>query len=192
MIKLALEHLYDATVARFAADEINAVNVFGWSQPAQNLGDRPRVAWIPGDPGSSLGELGGARNPGQEIRPLAQLNELFTVIITAWDPRDPDSERAQYRAARWLYEAWFRAIYLAAPATFRVRSQTWMREQVEGHFGATLRCVCEVQSPILDALPDEPIVGGAYAGRADGIGINVPTADVGVELQTSDSDDNDE
>jgi hypothetical protein len=182
VIKLALEHAFDSVVAQFAGDDINAVNAFGWRQPAQHLDTLPRIAWVPGDPSGALGELVGARDPGRHPRPLAQLNELVTVYITAWDPRDHvEDERAAYRAARFLYDAWFRAMYLALHGTFKVRAQSWSTAQLERHFGATIRVVFEVQAPIVDALPDEPLVGSAYAGLAEGAEVAV-TPDLTMQL----------
>jgi hypothetical protein len=191
MIKLAVEHLYDSVVASFTENAINAENVFGWRTPAQYSSELPRCAWVPGDDQSgTLGELGGARNPGQDVRALAQLGELFTVYLTAADPRDVENERAQYRATRWLYEAWYVAMYRAAHGTFKVRSQAWVKTKLERSYGATLRVVCEVQAPILDALPDEPLVGDTFAGHGNTIGIVVPTGQVDVELVTETESDN--
>lgn len=185
MIVLAVENLYNAVRESFAADQINAENVFGWRSPAQYTSDLPRCAWVPGDDGGGLGELGAPRGPGQEPRSLANLAELFTVYLTAADPRDAENEQAQYHAARFLYEAWYRAMYRAAHGTFRVRSQRWVTDQtIERSYGATLRVVCEVQAPIVDALPDEPLVGGAYAGLADAVGVNVPTGHINIDLVT--------
>lgn len=185
MIKLAVENLYDSVRASFIENAINAENVFGWRTPAQYSSELPRCAWVPGDDKSgTLGELGGARNPGQDPRPLAQLGELFTVYLTAADPRDPENELAQYHATRFLYEAWYVALYRAAHGTFRVRSQGWVTSKRERSYGATLRVVCEVQAPIVDALPDEPLVGDTFAGRADTVFVTVPSGHVDLELVT--------
>lgn len=185
MIKLAVENLYDSVAASFTENNINAENVFGWRTPAQYSSELPRCAWVPGDDKSgTLGELGGARNPGQDPRALAQLGELFTVYLTAADPRDPENELAQYRATRWLYEAWYVAMYRAAHGTFKVRSQAWVTTKRERSYGATIRVLCEVQAPIVDALPDEPLVGDAYAGLSDAININVPVGHVDFDSAT--------
>jgi len=180
MIKLALEDMYDRVQASFADDGINAEHVFGWRTPAQYPGSLPRCAWVPGDDGA-LGELG-APLLAQDPRPLAQLNELFTVYMSASDPRDIENERAQYHATRFLYEAWFRAAYRAAHGTFRIKSQRWVHKQTDRSFGATLRVVCEIQAPLVDALPDEPLVGSAFAGLADSTDVNVPTGNVVVSF----------
>lgn len=180
---LALEHAYTAVSTFFTENNINAVNVFGWREVDRYDRDLPGVVWTPGDESGSLGELGGARNPGQDVRPLANLGELFTVHFVAFDPREPESELAQYRCARMLYEIWYVAMYGAACGTFRVRSQKWVRGQTTiRSFGAVLRAVVEVQAPLVEALPDEPLVGEAYAGQSDTVGITDVTHELTVKL----------
>lgn len=170
MSKLALEHMFDSVVTSFTSDGINAVNYFGWRESAQHRDQvLPYIVWAPGDPSDSLGDLGAARYPGAQPKPLALLTELFTVYITAHDPSAIEDERAQYHVTRLLYDAWFRAVYRAIHGTFKVRSQQWLTGKTERRFGATLRVVCQVDAPILDVLPDEPLVGEGYAGQADGV-----------------------
>jgi hypothetical protein len=149
---LAAEALYNAVQARFLAEGTAAANVFGWRKPAQYpIGDR--VAWVPGDPSGNIGETGPARNPGRNPRPIGTLRELFTVVINAADPTDPENELAQYKAARLLRDAWYRAVYLAAHGTFAIKSESWITSTLERRYGAALRVVCWVEAMI----PDSPL-----------------------------------
>jgi len=148
---LAIDFYYAAIVTRFTAEGTAAVNVFGWQTPAQHP-EGNRIAWVPGDPAGKMGEMGAPRQPGRNPRPIATLHELFTVYIDAVDTAALDDEAAQYRAARNLYNAWFRALYLAAHGNFVVRSIDWNVGPVERRYGATIRAVVAVDSMV----PDKP------------------------------------
>lgn len=154
---LALEKLYGDVVALFAAEGTNCTQLFGWRAPAQQvLG--PRIAWVPGDAGGSVGQDGPARSPGRNPRSLRTLHELFQVVISSSDPSDPENELLQYKATRLLRDAWHRAAFLSARGTFQIRSEAWVIERNERRFGAALRIVCEIQSMIPDeALPIAPV-----------------------------------
>lgn len=188
---LALEHLYQSVREYFTFNQINAVNVFGHREVGRIDEALPRIVWTPGDPGGAVGEVGGARNPGSYPQPVANLAELFTVHIVGHDTRDPESELAQYHVTRQLYDIWLVAVYRANGANFRVRSQAWVKGRtVDRSYGAMLRAVCEVQSPIVDALPDEPLVGALDAGQANAVAVVPTDADLTVSLVTStDPDD---
>jgi len=151
---LALVKLYTDVAARFALETPDVKNVFGWREPARQHVGR-RIAWVPGDPGGSLGKHGPARNVGRNPRPLATINELFHCVISAADP-DPakaESELAQYIAARALRDAWERAVYHAAHGTFTIESESWdIDRQNERRYGAALVVVCSVQSAVLDEV----------------------------------------
>jgi hypothetical protein len=127
---LALEQLYDDVVARFAAEFAEPpAQSFGWREPAKRV-KAPRISWVPGDDASGdIGALGPARSPGRDPRPLATVRELATVYLEAFDATAPENELAQYRSARLLYDAWFRAVYLAARGTFEIRSHRWVNER---------------------------------------------------------------
>lgn len=151
---LALPRLYDAVVARFAADGLSVPNLFGWRTPPQKYTLGNRICWIPGDTDSGdLGETLPARYPGRNPRSLATLGELFTIEIIASDPdlTKLEHERVQYQAVRELYDAWYRAVYLAAYGTFAVQSSTWMIEKKERRYGAAIRVVCSIEAMIPDA-----------------------------------------
>lgn len=150
-IVLALTKLYDDVVARFSAEGTAVPNLFGWRASAQQLTTGTRIVWIPGDPNGSVGNHLPARNPGRDPRPIATLDELFTVEISASDASDLESERKQYEATRLVYDTWFRAVYLAAYGTFKVLSDEWVTEKKERRYGACIRAVCSVQSMIPDA-----------------------------------------
>ena len=157
MSVLALEHLFLAVTASFAADHIQASNLFGWCIPTQHPYG-PRIAWVPGDPSDNVGLITSPKYPSTVPRQLGTLIELFTVYFTAQDPSDPENEMKQYHIVRELHDAWFRAAYFAAHGTFTVRSENWITKHTERRHGATLRLVCELQAPILDVLPDSPLV----------------------------------
>ena len=150
-VLFALPELFDAVVARFALDATAAEQVFGWREPAQHPESATRITWVPGDESGSAGEIRGARNPGGDPRSLATLGELFTVRLSAYDPASPEDERTQYIATRALYDAWFRAVHLAAHGTFRVQSLDWNTSKNERRHGAELVCVCEIEALIPDA-----------------------------------------
>lgn len=159
---LALPKLFDDVNARFVAEGTGVPNLFGWRKSAQQLATGKRIVWIPGDTRGSLGAMLPARNPGRNPRPIATLEELFTVEISSNDPTQLEDERAQYQATRELYDAWYRAVYLAARGTFRVLSDEWIVDKKERRFGAAIRVVCAVQAEIPDAPPaTAPVDTGA-------------------------------
>lgn len=155
---LALPYLFDAVVARFALDAAAldppvapVPQAFGWREPAKRTGAL-RIVWVPGDDESGdMGEVAAARNPGGNPRPLATLNELFTVYLEAVDLDAPENERAQYIAARELYDAWLRAVYLAVHGAFAIQGQTWVTEKSVRRYGATIRVLCTVEAMVPDA-----------------------------------------
>jgi hypothetical protein len=157
MSTLAVENLFNVVSASFTADGILATNLFGWRVPTQHPYG-PRIAWVPGDPSNSAGLTTAPRGPGGNPRQLAMLRELFTVYFTAQDPADPENELVQYHIVRMLHDAWMRAVYHAAHGTYWIRSQGWETKRSERRHGATLRVVCEILAPILDRLPDPPLV----------------------------------
>jgi len=155
--EFALLQLFDAVVARFTLDNTVCVNLFGWRTPQQKSVTGNRICWVPGDDGELGGVTWANSRPGQNPRSLGTLGELFTVWIRAADATDPamlENERVQYEAARTLFDAWYRAVYLHAHGTFTVESSEWMIEQNERRYGAGIRVVCSIQAKI----PDEALV----------------------------------
>lgn len=171
-IILALEKLHDDVVARFALDGTfgdplpipaapdklaAAANPFGWRE-ANRQGVGARIVWVPGDnPSGNLGVLAPPKYPGRldPGRPLATLEELFTVYITSADRsgHKAENERAQYHVVRLLYDAWWRAVYLAAHGTVRLVSQEWITDKTERRAGAGIRVVGAIQAMIPDETP---------------------------------------
>lgn len=172
---LALPLLYEAVVARFAAEVVApAVPVpqrFGWREPPRKdytgVGGS-KIIWYPGDPDGLLGEIGAARYPGPRpdlTRSLGTLNEQFTVEIIGFDP-DPtkrENELAQYTATRLLFDAWWRAVYLYARDTVSVTASEWMVDKKERRYGAGIRALCTIQAMI----PDAPYTDGNAATLDD-------------------------
>lgn len=166
---LALTKLFDDVKSRMdteAAPATPVPQVFGWKEPARQ--PRGRIVWVPGDDSNgNLGELAAARNPGRDQRPLATLGELFTVYCEAADSTDLANERAQYQVARELFDAWWRAAYLAAHGTVSIVSANWVVEKKELRYGAAIRVVAMVEAMIPDA---------AYTFAPVDTGISVDTS----------------
>lgn len=149
---LAIDLYYNAVAARFTTEGTACANVFGWRTVAQHP-EGNRCAWVPGDPSGKLGELAGAKQPGRNPRPLATLRELFTVYLDAVDTADLEDEQRQYRAVRFLFDAWFRAMYRAAHGNFQIRAIDWVTDNtLERRYGATARVVVAVDAMV----PDSP------------------------------------
>jgi hypothetical protein len=161
-IVLAVPRLFDLVVAKAASESTPSVlQVFGWRELAKhptgpNAGTARRVVWVPGDDeNGDLGELGPAKQPGRNPRPLATLDELVTVYLEAVNMSTAsvlEMERAQYQAARELFDAWFRWLHLVAPGTFELKSSRWVISQKERRFGASIRVVLAVQAMVPDVV----------------------------------------
>lgn len=170
---LALEKLYTDCVARFGSEgtfgntptplaAAQAANPFGWRETARQGGGVNRIVWVPGDDAQgNLGPLLPPRYPGRVDpgRPLGTLDELFTCYISAADVSVPQTnELAQWKATRLLYDAWYRAVYLAAHGTFHLHAHSYVVStkagpKAERRFGATIRVVGAIQAMIPDAVP---------------------------------------
>jgi hypothetical protein len=151
---LALEQLRSDVIADFAANALDVEQPFGERMKSRQLGDRPRIVWVPGDERGDAGPILAARNPGRNPRPVLTLEELFHVEITGWDLTAPDDERyefAQWHATRLLLDEWLRAVFLAAEGTFRIVSTRWPVGNVEARFGLS----CVVTGAIQSMIPDE-------------------------------------
>jgi hypothetical protein len=154
-IVFALPRLFDAVTARFAAEGLPVPMSFGWRTSSEQIQTTRRITWTPGDTNGGLGAVGAARFPGQDPRrPLAQLLEACTVEIFAADEVLGAEERAQYQAARVLFDAWLRAVYLEAHGTFKIVSATWAGGDRGRRMGATIRVVFTIQAPIFDEVTD--------------------------------------
>lgn len=155
-ICFALPQLFDAVVARFELEGTKVDQHFGWREPQKHKTSRARIVWVPGDEGGTAGAVRPARNPGTraEGRSIATLGELFHVRIAVVDPQFHENERAQYIAVRVVFDAWVRAVYLAAHGTILFGSPTWNTDKNERRHGAELVCECEVEAKIPDTLYD--------------------------------------
>ncbi len=149
--KLALLKLYDDVQARFDTEGTVCAMAFGWRPPAQQQLTAARITWTPGDVNGKIGEVGAPRRPGRDPRPLGTLHELFTVEFFAFDPAEPENERLQYQAVRFLFDAWFRAVYLSAYGTFALIENEWLLASKERRHGAGLRIVATIDAMIPDA-----------------------------------------
>lgn len=147
--RFAAEYYFDAVAARFTAEGTAATNVFGWRSVQQHP-DSNRVSWVPGDPSGKMGELVGAKQPGRNPRSIATVRELFTVYIDAVDTSDLENERVQYHAARLLFDAWFRALYLAGHGNIAVRSVDWNGDALVRRYGCTLRVTVSIDGMVPD------------------------------------------
>lgn len=174
MITLALEQLFDDVVDRFEDEGTSVPNVFGWRKPANRGAQQNRICWVPGDPSGAAGELIGARQPGRNPRPIATLLETFTIYVEGRDATEPENELKQWKAARLIFDAWFRAAYLSSRNLLTVKSTAWMADRTTRRNGATLRVVCTLQAMIPDA---------AYTAAED------VEAEVNVELDADDNED---
>lgn len=164
-VKFALEQLFDGVVVQFTTDSTPAENTFGWRARDRHRAGNLRVVWVPGDdktPGRynagkvvAPREIGGVGVP----RNLADLLELCTVYCCAADVVTPELERAQYTQARLLFDAWFRAVYTCYPGGIQIRDTAWVTETKERAYGASIRALLEVRSP----MPDIPL-GSPFDG----------------------------
>lgn len=165
-VKMSLEHLFDSVAAQFTADGTGVLSRFGWSEQYKQIeGNAVRaVVWVPGDDGGSpkpnLADMGRVVGPQRvenlqaHVRSLATIREVGTVYCWAADIATPELERAQYNEARLLWDAWYRAMHLAAHGRYQISRVQWFRaEKATRHYGAAIRTVFDVGAPI----PDEPL-----------------------------------
>ncbi len=178
MSNLALLVLYDAVASLFVEEQTSVNVVFGWREPPKTInqgdGTAARVCFIPGDAGNGLGADMPPRYPGRNPRPLATLEELFRVRVWAVDRAAPNDERAQYEAARLLFDAVRRALRLCDPGGLKVRSSSWVRGAPERMWGAEIELLCTVDAMI----PDLPYQESSSAEGRAGITMAFPSGDV--------------
>lgn len=147
---LALEKLYNDVVTRFTAESTAISNVFGWQTSAHRGARQNRICWVPGDPSGAVGQVSSARNPGGNPRCIGTLDELFTIYIEAKDITSPENELLQYKAARFMFDTWYRAAYLSVRNLLSIKSTSWMVDRTARRFGATLQAICEIKAMIPD------------------------------------------
>jgi hypothetical protein len=162
-VVFALPRLFDRVVTRFAAEGTVVPMAFGWLAPSEQAPETSRIVWTPGDDGGSLGQVVPPKYVGENPRQLLTLNELCTLEIYAFDPVQSTIERAQYQAARELFDSLVRAIFLEAHGTFSINSAKWVGGDRVRRSGATLKVVLALQAPILDEpIPTAPVDTGAH------------------------------
>lgn len=159
-VTFALPELVKRVRERLAADALAAGTAaipveFGWEARYLSRSTTHRIVFVPGDDSSgTLGATSGADSPYVGLaRPLAALDEQWTCYLEAEDLSD-ESEVAQYTAARMLYDAWYRAVYLARSENGRIPvtilSQRWIADRTHRDAGAALRVTGTVSAAILD------------------------------------------
>lgn len=150
-IVFALPRLFDAVVARFAAEGTAVEQFFGWLVPAEQMRTNARITWTPGDKNGVLGAVAPPKYTGQvPSRQLATLLEQCTVEIYGFDPAHRTVERAQYQITRELFDAWLRAVDLAAHGTYQIVASEWIGGDRTRRTGASLRVVFWIQAPVFD------------------------------------------
>lgn len=165
MTTFAIPNLYAAVKARFTLDSTQVVNLFGWRTPDQRIVQGARICWLPGDDESGdAGALAPAKYPGGYPRSLGTLRELFTLIILVSDQGNPENELAQYNATRLVFDAWYRAAYLAAYGTFEVQDVSWLNGVKDRRYGAGMRVLVAIDSMIPDSTPLGPTYVDANTG----------------------------
>ena len=159
----ALVRLYEAVIERFRDEgsgpesPADVAQSFGWREEPRSMVTAGRIVWRPGDASNGLGTFGPAKQVGRiDARPLATLFEFCTCTISAHDPSAPTNEIAQYTATRALFDAWYRAVYLAARGTFSIVSAEWVTGNpvnsiVQARHGGAIRVVLQLDAAILDA-----------------------------------------
>lgn len=138
---------------------------FGWRVVAERS-SAFRLVFEPGDDGQ-LGDMLGVWNAGGNPRSLADLGELFTVHVEARDATAPTNERLQYVAARRLFDALWRALYLSAGTMVSLVGAKWVGVGgtlgAQSQAGATIRAVFSLRVPI----PDAPLAIAPANASAD-------------------------
>jgi len=159
----ALPWLVQQVRDRFEAEGVLIPNAFGWREAARKLEESEnRIMWVPGDDSSQVaGDYEAPQSVGENPRALAQLAELCTVYLHAYDDEEPEDELVQYTAVRTLHDVWFRAVHLAAVGTYKLSRPTWHGKPKERRRGATMRVLLSITAPIPD---EEQAIVPADAG----------------------------
>ena len=155
MADLALLDLYDRVEARFTSEATPCTLLFGWDESPKQLRG-PRIVMVPGDDGATA--FNGAlpvRQPGRNPRPLGTLAELFHIVVSASDAATPENDRAQYTACRLLFDAWYRAAFLAVGIRLAFITSAWMVERTVRRAGAALVATFTIEAMIPDSALDE-------------------------------------
>jgi len=182
---LASHLLFDALKAQFAVDDLTTAFAWGRKEEAKQINQGPgganRIVFAPGNETGDFGAVLAPDKPGRNPRPLATVDELGTFWLWAVSP-DVNTERAQDRAARILYDQWLRAVYLvthtdgdAGLGPVRIVSQHWNLDKIERSFGREIIVVVAIAAMV----PDESFF---ETTEVDGIRANVPVLENGVSM----------
>lgn len=178
MSVLALLVLYDAVEALFEEEATSLNLVFGWREPPKQINQGEdtanRVCFVPGNENDELGADLPPKYPGRNPAPMATLEEIFRVRLWAVDKARPNDERAQYEAARLLYDGVRRALSLCDPGGLKVKSNKWVRKNPERTFGAEIEMICTIEGMV----PDLPWQEAENPSGAVGITMGFPGGDV--------------
>lgn len=178
MDSFAVGVLYDEVRALFEREGTQSGFYFGWREPAKQRTESRLVIFSPGDSGGQLGSILPPRKPGDNAptkpRSLADVDELVTIYCDAYDPAQAESERAQYDAARLLFDDVMRAVYLTSVGRFSIKSVRWLADVNVRRKGATIALVIGVRGYIPDApslalsvTTDPPITATAEVSELD-------------------------
>lgn len=199
--ELAIDILWEGLVANLAADGNTAKVLFGaralTATRAAPVEAQNRVVVVPGDEKGALGEYGPATKPRLGIgaltpRTLATLKEVFRVYVWAIDRSvadgQPDYERAQYRAARFLHDQVYRAIFNCRAGT--VQAQMTKPQVVVNTTERRAGCELVFWLVLTAKIPDDPgpVAEPDFTGVAPTTGIG-PTSIVVTEPGEEDGAD---
>jgi hypothetical protein len=171
-IEFALEVLFREVKALFLAESTvvsdgladkSITQTFGWKEPASLINSSPHIVWVPGDPNGSAGSIVAPRMPGQvPARSLNDFDELFFVEFHGMNRNDLEDEQLQYNAAMTLFHLWWRAVYISRSTRVSFVSASWLNDRKVRRAGATIRAICSIQCPVLDAA-SRPVLPGTQA-----------------------------
>lgn len=170
---LAVSIVYGRLKAHFEAEIPGVPVLFGWREPPKTINRNPgndtrvamRICVIPGDGADMVGVDRSAKYPGRNPASIATLTEAFRVRLWAVNMLQTSDELAQYEAARMLYDAVRRALFLADPGGLAISQVRWIRENKERIYGAEIEIVCTVDANIPDT-PYAELPPGTGEGEA--------------------------
>lgn len=169
---LAVELLYDGIIAQltddFSPEPCPIYFGFGFREVAmqsEGVGGANRIVLVPGDRSARFASDLPVRNPGRDPRSLGTKGEYVTFHIWGADPSDLTNERLQYRAARLLYDAFYRAVYLVShsdgdvgvgPVSFV--DEQWDADHIERGYGYVIIVVLSVAAMVPDVKYESDVV----------------------------------
>jgi hypothetical protein len=110
------------------------------------------------------GEFTEPRKTSDNPRPLAWWSKIFTVGVWAYDPAEPDSDLAQYKATCDLLELTYQALHRAVwtgpdgskhivgTGDVQIESAFWVRGPVEQALGRELLFYARQDGPLFDQV----------------------------------------